>query len=185
MRFACALFAFLALALSGCGARPEGVTAAQAGAEARIANYAKNQRLIHAAERKAYAAEAGAHIDTKVAWSLDKIKAQAATGKLPDGAPVTPDALVAGVSDVYAKRDLARAKAARHVADIVAKQQESEADLTQAAALLDAVHRFDDLPSVSLEAVPDLIGIIAPLVTKTNDENGRLLPAPKGASNGE
>jgi hypothetical protein len=174
MRFSLAA-AVVVLLLPACGTRPAGITEAQLGAEARIANYAKNQRLIHAAERKAYAAEAGAHIETKTAWSLERIKTQAATGKLPDGSPVTPEAIVDGVSDVYAKRDAQRARAAEHVAAIVAKQEETEADLTQAARLLDAVHRFDDVPPVSLEAVPDLIAIIAPFLKAKTE----------GAANGE
>jgi hypothetical protein len=160
------LVAFLVLGLSGCFARPEGVTQAQAAAEARVDNYARNQREIHKAERKAYAAEAGAHIDTKVSWSLERIKTQAATGKMPDGTPLSTDVLVDAVGDVYAKRDVARAKAAQHVVDIVVLQEQSEADLNQARALFSAVNRFEDVPPVSLEAVPDLIGVVAPLFTK-------------------
>lgn len=161
----------LVLVLSACGARPEGVTAAQAGAEARVMNYAKNQRLLHAAERAAYVDEACAHIETRVNWSLEKIQAQAQTGKLPNGQDVTPAVIIAGVKDVYENRDLARAKAANHVALAAQKQAEAENDLTQAQRLFGAVHAYDETPDVSLEAIPGIIQILSPLADRVKGAN--------------
>ncbi len=161
------LVVFIALAcLAGCMSRPQSVLDAENGAQARIENYAKNQRAIVAGYRSAYIEEAKGHIESKKNWSIERINTQIAAGATHDDKPITTETISAGYADVYAKRDAALLRVAQNVAEATEAQREAEKDMTNARRLWSGVREYDNTPAITLDAIPAFIDLLTPLVAK-------------------
>jgi len=157
--------------LCGCvGQRPESVVNAEDGIRVRYENAVKNQRTIKDGYRAAYIEEAKGHIESKRAWSIERIDNQARTGKMPDGSDVTSDKIAAGYQHVYQKRDEALVSVAKHVQDAEASQQKVDADLSQARKLFKGVRAYDEAPAVGVDVVPVFVELLTPVVTKDKGE---------------
>jgi hypothetical protein len=162
---ACGLSLLFALGLSGCFTRDSVVRQGEKEARERVLHYAHNQRVIHAAEQKAFKKEAAAHIDTKWEWSLEKIQRTAEENKA-----ITPKQIIDETKRLTHYRDSLNATVDEKINAIRATQLRSEKDLQNALKIQAAVERYDGTEGFDFSFLETLTG--------KADEPAEIVPIP-------